>query len=366
MSTLRVEALEQPDGTAFVFNNKNLLINGGMNVWQRSTARSSRTTSGYWTADRYEMSITTLGSWTQSQSTDVPSAQGFGYSLKMDCTTADASPAAGDYLLLQQKIEGQNLQHLLKGTSSAKKLTVSFWVKSSKTGTYICEIDDNSNTRNINKSYTISSANTWQKVEITYDGDTTGTLNNDNEYALRVIFWLGAGSNYTSGTLQTSWGSTVDANRAVGQVNLADSTSNDWYVTGIQLEVGSTASGFEFEPYDKTLLRCQRYYTRYQGDASDDRFIAMALLNTTSEARVGITFPTTMRDIPTIGENHLEILRKSSALTDVSYNSVIDPAKNGCFLSVTADSGTPFSTGETAALRLDNATDAYLEVIAEL
>ena len=366
MSTLRVEALEQPDGTAFIFNNKNLLINGGMNIWQRSTSETGITSGAYHTADRWRLSGTVGGTWTQSRSTDVPSAQGFGYSLKMDCTTADASPAASNATTVQQRLEGQNLQHLLKGTSSAKKLTLSFWVKSNKTGTYIIEISDQDNTRHICQSYTISSASTWEKKELTFDGDTSGTLDNDNAESLRILWWLASGSDTNSGTLATSWASTVQANRAVGQVNLADSTSNEWYMTGCQLEVGSTASGFEFEPYDKTLLRCQRYYTRYQGDAADDRFIAMALLNTTSEARVGITFPTTMRDIPTIGENHLEILRKGSNLTDVSYNSVIDPATNGCFLSVNADSGTPFSTGEVAALRLDNATDAYLEVIAEL
>jgi hypothetical protein len=265
MSTLRVEALEQPDGTAFVFNNKNLLINGGMNVWQRSTSATGITGVGYNSADRYYLSLNSQGTWTQSRSTDVPSAQGFGYSLKMDCTTADASPASGDYLFLEQRLEGQNLQHLLKGTSGAKKLTLSFWVKSSKTGTYICEIDDNDNSRNINKSYTINSANTWQKIEITFDGDTSGVLDNDNDFSLRVIFWLGAGSDFTSGTLATSWESTTNANRAVGQVNLADSTSNEWYVTGIQLEVGSTASGFEFEPYETVLYKCQRYYDQNTG-----------------------------------------------------------------------------------------------------
>lgn len=370
MSTLRVEALEQPDGTAFIFNNKNLLINGGMNVWQRSTSQasiSSTSTDGYVTVDRWATYNNSLGTWTQSRSTDVPSEQGFGYSLKMDCTTADASPAASDELNIVQKIEAQNLQHLLFGSSSPKSLVLSFWVKSNKTGTYIINlVRTDGGTRHISKAYTIDTASTWEKKEITFAGDETNAIANDNGSGIDLHFYLAVGSNYTSGTLATSWEALTNANRAVGQVNLADSTSNEWYLTGCQLEVGSTASGFEFEPYDKTLLRCQRYYTRYQGDAADDRFIAMALLNTTSEARVGITFPTTMRDIPTIGENHLEILRKGSALTDVSYNAVIDPATNGCFLSVTADSGAPFSTGEVAALRLDNATDAYLEVIAEL
>ena len=129
MSKLRVEALEQPDGTAFIFNNKNLLINGGMNIFQRSTSQASITSGAYYTADRWHTALTTAGTWTQSRSTDVPSNQGFGYSLKMDCTTADASLGASDVLAVLQRFEGQNLQHLLKGTSSAKALTLSFWVK---------------------------------------------------------------------------------------------------------------------------------------------------------------------------------------------------------------------------------------------
>ena len=262
MSTLRVEALEQPDGTAFVFNNKNLLINGGMNIWQRSTSVTGITSVGYYTADRYNSGGTGLGTWTQSRSTDVPSGQGFGYSLKMDCTTADASPAAGDARNIQQRLEGQNLQHLLKGTSGAKKLTLSFWVKSNKTGTYIAELYDEDNTRQISQSYTIDTASTWEKKTLTFEGDTSGVLDNDNAYSLAVVLWLGAGSNFTSGTLNTSWASVTTANRAVGQVNLADSTSNEWYVTGIQLEVGSTASGFEFEPFETILRKCQRYYEK--------------------------------------------------------------------------------------------------------
>jgi len=294
MSTLRVEALEQPDGTAFVFNNKNLLINGGMNIFQRSTSVTGITSESYNTADRWKTGISGLGTWTQTRSTDVPSAQGFGYSLKMDCTTADASPAAGDYLQIQQRLEGQNLQHLLKGTSSAKAVTLSFWVKSNKTGTYICELYDNDNSRAISKSYTISSGSTWEKKTLTFDGDTTGAFDNDNALSVFVNFYLGAGSNYTSGSLATSWGSVTTANRAVGQVNLADSTSNEWYVTGIQLEVGSTASGFEFEPFEAILRKCQRYFWYGEiagGATADDDY---------SKNFLGNSFPVTMRDTPGI------------------------------------------------------------------
>jgi len=255
--------IDTSGNVAFINNNivnKNLLINGGMNVWQRSTSASSLTSNGYHSVDRWQSTIGAIGTWTQSRSTDVPSDQGFSYSLKMDCTAADASPASTDLLIIRQQIEGQNLQHLLKGSSSAKSLTLSFWVKSNKTGTYVAELQDTDNSRAISKSYTVDSANTWEKKTITYDGDTTGTLNNDNDDSLHVLFWLGAGTNYTSGSLQTSWAGSTDVNKAVGQVNLADSTSNEWYITGCQLEVGENASGFEFEPFSTTENKCMRYY----------------------------------------------------------------------------------------------------------
>ena len=153
---------------------KNIIINGDMSIAQRATSASSLTSSGYNALDRYRLSISSIGTWTQSQSTDVPTGQGFATSLKMDCTTADASPAASDVLQIQHRIEGQNLQYLKKGTSSAESTTLSFWVRSNKTGTYICELYDGDNDRSISKSYTISSADTWEKKTITYAGDTTG------------------------------------------------------------------------------------------------------------------------------------------------------------------------------------------------
>ena len=243
-------------------NFRNIIINGSMDIAQRGTSKSSIGFE-YGTVDRFQTVQGSLGAFTQSQSTDVPTGQGFSKSLKMDCTTADASPSSGDELYVRQMFEGQNLQYLLKGTSSAKSLTVSFWVKSNKTGTYIVELFDSDNSRHINKSYTISSSDTWEKKTITYDGDTTGAFNNDNGASLHLAFMLGAGSNSTSGTLQTSWGSSTQANRQVGQVNLADSTSNEWYITGVQLEAGEVASDFEFLPHDTNALRCNRYFQRY-------------------------------------------------------------------------------------------------------
>jgi hypothetical protein len=282
---------------------KNIIINGDMSQAQRGTSTASITSSGYHTIDRYRSALSSIGTWTQSQSTDVPTGQGFAKSLKMDCTTADASPSASDSLQIQHRIEGQNLQYLKKGTSSAESTTVSFWVRSNKTGTYICELYDGDNDRSISKSYTISSADTWEKKTITYAGDTTGALGNDNGDSLALHFWLAAGSNFTSGTLATDWESRTNANRAVGQVNLADSTSNEWYVTGVQLEAGTSASDFEFLPVDVNSMRCFRYYYMFADRVnSDQRAIGLGVVHYVNQVTFEISYPTPMRANPSVDQ----------------------------------------------------------------
>jgi len=309
-----------------IVQSKNIIINGDMSIAQRGTSQASITSSGYYTVDRFKTSIDNLGTWTQSQSTDVPSGQGFAKSLKMDCTTADASPAAGDSLFLDTKFEGQNVQYLKKGTSSAESLTCSFWVKTNKTGTYIVELYDQDNNRSISKSYTVSSADTWEKKTVTFAGDTTGAFDNDNAKSLNVFFWLGGGTNFTSGTLQTSWGTITNANRAVGQVNLADSTSNEWYVTGIQLEAGSVASDFEFLPVDVNKNRCLRYFynhiDRPRGDA--EGYFAAGYLYSGSRLYFQIPFFVEMRATPTMsaasGTDYYTFYRDSAA---DNFNEII-------------------------------------------
>jgi hypothetical protein len=241
---------------------KNLIINGAMQVAQRGTSFSGITGTTYYTADRWNTSISSFGTWTQTVENDAPTGSGFRKSLKTLCTTADASPAASDVLNIQYRIEGQNLQQIAKGTSSAKQLTASFWVKSNVTGTYIAELLDFDNTRQVSAAYSIVSSGTWEKKTITFPADTTGAFDNDNNLSLILGFYLGSGTDRTSGTLNTSWASTVNANRAVGQVNVAAATDNYWQITGVQLEVGSTATEFEFLPADVELARCQRYYFR--------------------------------------------------------------------------------------------------------
>jgi len=287
---------------ANIVQSKNIIINGDMSIAQRATSTSSITSSNYYTVDRFRTSYDTAGTWTQSQATDVPTGQGFATSFKMDCTTANGSLSAGSFLAIQSKFEGQNLQYLKKGTSSAESLTLSFWVKSNKTGTYIANLYDADNNRYIAKSYTISSANTWEKKTLTYAGDTSGAFGNDNATSLELKFILAAGTTYTSGTLATSWESATNANTAVGQVNLADSTSNEWYVTGVQLEAGTTASDFEFLPVDVNFTRCQRYFYKLidvpGGDGNG--YFTTGYLYSSSALLSWNEFPTMMRTVPTL------------------------------------------------------------------
>tara|TARA_B100000424_G_scaffold123195_1_gene93382 strand:- start:925 stop:1983 length:1059 start_codon:yes stop_codon:yes gene_type:complete len=291
-------------------NFRNIIINGDMSAAQRATSAASLTGSSYETVDRFKQEISSMGTWTQSQSTTVPTGQGFATSLKMDCTTADASPGASDYIYITQKIEGQNLQYLKKGTSSAEQLTLSFWVRSNKTGTYITRLRDADNTRSTSKSYTISSADTWEKKTITFDADTTGTLNNDNGTSLQLYFYLGAGTDYTSGSLATTWESNTNANNAVGQVNLADSTSNEWYVTGIQLEAGTAASDFEFLPVDVNLRRCQRYFEQMTAD-----YPGLSASNKGNYSGTSVYFKVIKRATPTMSDVTLRNMQTSNTAT---------------------------------------------------
>ena len=283
-------------------NAQPLIINGDMAVAQRATSTSSITSDGFHTLDRFQTHISSLGTWTQSQDTDVPSGQGFANSLKMDCTTADASPSAGDFCIIRTKFEGQDLQLFKKGTSNAEKFTLAFWVKSSKTGTHIVELFDIDNSRTVSQAYTISSADTWEKKVVNFPADTTGAFGDDNGRSLDIQFWLGTGTTYSSGTLQTTWAGQTNANRAVGQVNLADSTSNNWYITGVQLEVGeftsSTIPPFQHESYGDNLVRCQRYYYKI-GPMVDGEYFGDGNIDGSNDAQILVPFAVTMRTNPT-------------------------------------------------------------------
>jgi hypothetical protein len=287
------------DGSSWVGleaqRDRNVVINGAMQVAQRGTSVTGNTVGGYLTADRWQVNTSaSFGTWTETVENDAPTGSGFRKSLKRLCTTAQASPASTAEQQFRTRLEGQNLQQFLKGTSSAKQFALSFWVKSNVTGTYICELEDQDNSRNVSASYTISASATWEKKTIIFPADTTGAFDNDNASSLAVIWWLGAGTNFTSGTLATTWGTPTTANRAVGQTNLAAATNNYWQVTGVQLEAGAVATPFEFEDYGTTLAKCQRYYYR-----TGYGRIGHGIASSTTVVKYAISVPVTMRACPT-------------------------------------------------------------------
>ena len=241
------------DNNTLSFRNK--IINGSMQIRQRGT---SFTANGY-TLDRWSWNASNDGASAITHTTTAP--PGFGNSLKVDTTTADTSIAAGQFAQLNYKLEAQNLQDFAFGTSSAKSITLSFWVRSNKTGDYnfaIRQIDNSS--KQVSSVYTINSADTWEKKTFTYAGDTSGVIDNNSGQGLQISWNLAIGSTYTGGTARSTWTTYANADFGAGHsVNLMDNTANEWLLSGVQLEVGSTATDFEHIPYADELARCQRY-----------------------------------------------------------------------------------------------------------
>jgi hypothetical protein len=239
--------------------NRNVIINGAMNVAQRGTSSTGLGADADTipTCDRWYHSVqSTAGRFTMTQDSSAPS--GFANSLKLACTTADTSIASGEVLLLRQKLEGQNVQMFAKGTSDAKPYALSFYVKGNASATYVAELMDNDNSnRHVNKTFSVTTD--WTRVELSLPADTTGALDDDNANSLDLNIWLHAGSDRTSGSLQTTWGALAQANRCVGISSFFSSTSNTFFITGVQLEVGQNPTEFEHEPYDVTLKKCNRY-----------------------------------------------------------------------------------------------------------
>jgi hypothetical protein len=238
---------------------RNIILNPKMEVAQRGTSFASISSNTY-TVDRWQLQAAGDGRCTITQSTTVPN-NNFLYSAKVDVTTADTSLATTDLQSFTQRIEGNVSSQLGLGTSSAKSFTVSFWVRSNKTGTYCVAIRNASGGRSITSEYSISSADTWEHKVITFSGDTTGTYSTDNSEGINVNFVLLAGTNYDGKTADTWEANTNFATD--NQVNLFDNTSNEWYVTGVQLEAGSYAGGtsFEHRSFGEELNLCRRYFT---------------------------------------------------------------------------------------------------------
>jgi hypothetical protein len=280
---------------------RNIVINGDMKVAQRATTATvgpNGTGEGYTVVDRFLNSLNGTVVSTFTQSTDAPS--GFAKSAKIVITTADSSLASTDFWHFRTSLEGQDLQHIGKGTSGAKSLTVSFWVKSNKTGVYTTEFEDVNNSRISSMSYTINSSNVWEYKSLTFNPDTTGAFTDNPNLSLRINFWLVSGSQYQGGTFYNgTWGADVDGNRVHNsQVNLGDTVGNSWQITGLQLETGSVATDFEHKTYASELTACQRYYQQLVGGSDQFTFPGKGQGSTTIDGTFPLAVP--LRASPTM------------------------------------------------------------------
>lgn len=372
ISNLKSRLNQLESSTAYVGsqtnNGRNLIINGAMTVAQRATSATGITTSNYYTADRWQTQITTLGTWTQSVENDGPAETGLRKSLKMLCTTAKASPASTDICLIAQNLEGQDLQMLLKGTPSNRPVALTFWVKSNVTGNYTVLLYDNDNNRSVSAGYTIVSSGVWQFVTIILPGDIVGVLDNDNLLSFSLRFVLAAGSGFTSGTMNTTWQQYAAANSAPGQTNLGSATNNYWQITGVQFECGASSTKFDFEPYTMTLRRCLRYYYRksHTSSASAD-YPAVGAITATTSAIFYMPFPVIMRTPPTALETTGTASNYSIMAATQGSGTVVPTFTNASIFSGSFTvTSTGLVAGQGALLITSSSTKGYLGWSAEL
>ena len=356
--------------------NKNLIINGNCAVSQRGDV-SSQSNDHYSAIDRFEIQVGSSGAVTSTQSATVPTGEGFNNSLKVDVVTNNGgSEDSGDYLLIMQKVEGLNLQQLKYGTSSAVPLACSFYVRSNLTGTFQFQIEvpDSGSYKYYNKTYTIDSANTWEKKTINIIANTNSSaIPDDNTEGLRVQWQLVGGSNYTSGTYTDGAWHGTGANRMSSSVNntFARSTDNEFLLTGIQLEVGQNPTSFEHIPFEKELLSCRRYYHKIDSSDSIYQRLGQGQAYSNDDALLFFHHVPEMRGIPTLDHGTLDNLAVGlSGLTAKSMGSLTidtntDGANTTCLIAgdVTGDG---LSAGNVVQIFSNNNSNGYIAFKAEL
>jgi len=345
---------------------RNIVINGGMQVAQRGTSQTNignSTGGGYFTLDRFTTIFTTSGIFTMTQTADGPS--GFANCLKLDCTTADTSIAAGERFLLTQKIEGQDLQQLKKGTSDAEEFTVSFYVKGNASATYALEIYDLDNNRQISKTFSVTTD--WTRVTLTFPADTTGAYDDDNAASIQMSIWLHGGATYTSGTLNSSaFAANTDANRAVGISSFFDSTDRTFFLTGVQLEVGSQATPFEHRSFGEELALCQRYHYRAGKAESAFTNFGQGWAVSATAASIQVPLPVEMRSEPSVSTNDVQISDDVNAAIDctvVNVNAATGTRQLAVLEASVASGATQY---RSYSLRGSNNTASHVSLDAEL
>ena len=287
-------------------SHRSIVINGAMKIAQRGTQEHPVDTTNYSACDRFQVHNRTAGTCDTYSDSESPDDKGFSNSLKVDITALSSGTTPSDNeAVIGTYFEGQDLQQIRKGTSEALPLTLSFWVRSPKTGIHIVELYDfdSSTQRFVSAPYTISTANTWQFVTHTFPADTASgkEFDNDNAKSLGIQWWLCAASDFTSGTLDQTWRDEAsNANRAVGQVNVFENQHDNFYLTGVQLELGSSATPFEHRSYGDELIKCMRYYQKYRNESSGNADMVTGWAQSTSAARLIQPFPVWMRVGPSL------------------------------------------------------------------
>ena len=358
--------------------NKNFIINGAMNVSQRGTSTTGLgSANGVYSLDRFFVTVsgTTAGRATISQVADAH--DGFANALKLECTTADTSIAATELFGLTTRLEGQNLQSISKGSSDAKPVTVSFYVKCNASATYACEIADRDNSRHCSKPFSVTTS--WNRIELNFPADTTGAFDDDNAASMDLNFFLHAGTNFTSGTQNTSaFASTTSANRALATTSFFDSTDRTLFITGLQMEIGEKATAFEHEPFSESLKKCQRYYFRMEGADIDggkysthyQKRSASGYFYTDTAVLAHFYFPVPMRIAPTALEqsgtdNHYDFVYRNTTSTPSGSVIQFNDATQYYCTTYQASHTDNNAQGEAGQQRISNAS-GYLAWSAEL
>jgi len=346
--------------------DKNLITNGAMICSQRGSSFAT-VSNNETTIDQFALTHP-YGSSTMSISQSTTSPNGFSNSYKLDVNSADTSIGAGQYVAIRHRIEAQNLQELAFGTSGAKSIALSFYVRSNVTGTYAVNIQQTDNSKKqVSATYTINSADTWERKTFTFAGDTSGVINNDTGDGFEILWYLAAGSNRNSGTARSTFTAHNLADEAAGHTaNILSSTSNNFHLTGCQLEVGSVITDFQHLSFGENLKKCQRYY--YQFVDGDTQFVGIGHSFSSSEIDVPITFQTAMRAAPslsqTTGGNYFGVLGGGDSTAYVDGNwTIFAPTEYGCWIYATPDA--TITAGNTKLVRSTNAS-ARLSFTAEL
>ena len=279
---------------AQIGGRRNIIINGGMSVSQRYGTTATTPTHEAYVVDRWENHLSQTGKFSVQQVEDAPNGEGVGkYSSKITSLSA-YTIQTGDYFVYNQNIEGLNIDHLQFGTSSAKTITISFYVKSSLTGTFSLAVRNQPYNRSQVQEYTISSANTWERKTLTFTGDTTGTWLTTNGVGMRLSWSLGGGSTYHISSTDTWLG--VNDFTTSSSTSVVSTNAATWYITGVQLEVGPQATPFEHFSYDEELSQCYRYYQKITGGGN-----CQGVVNGVGEAvRMGFPFLKPMRAAPSV------------------------------------------------------------------